>query len=155
MFSAAGQALLLIVAVQASTIPAQPPRAVPFDCSWIYDPPQGPRQRFEGVYTSFIDDGGFYSCSSAKSCREWIGGEKEEIAFSEEASEQLRKRKIDHYGVFRIVFEARRGKLRDRPGCANPWRLEWRADDYLRIEKVLRVKPLDQGGRGLKVSGRQ
>jgi hypothetical protein len=103
-------AFLLLAAVQA-TLTAPPPRAVPFDCSWIYHPPTGSRERFERVYTSFIDDGGFCACASDEACRNWIGKEKVEIAFSEHAPAELRKRQADVYGVFKIVFESRRGKL--------------------------------------------
>jgi hypothetical protein len=134
-------AFLLLAAVQA-TLTAPPPRAVPFDCSWIYHPPTGSPERFEGVYTSFIDDGGFYACPSDEACRNWIGKEKVEIAFSERASAELHRRRVDNYGVFRIVFEGRRGKFGDRPGCeANEWSLEARGDDYVRVERVLAIKP--------------
>lgn len=140
-------AFLLLAAVQAS-LSAPPPRAVPFDCSWIYHPPTGSRERFEGVYTSFIDDGGFYACPSDEACRNWIGKEKVEIAFSERASAELRRRRIANYGVFRIVFEGRRGKLGDRPGCeANGWSLEAWGDDYVRVEKIIEIKPLKATAR--------
>ena len=137
--------LLLLLAMQASITP---PRAVPFDCSWIYHPPTGSRVRFEGVYTSFIDDGGFYACSSDEACRHWIGKDKVEIDFSEGASAELRKRRIGNYGVFRIVFDGRRGKLADRPGCsASEWSLEAWGNDYVRVDKVLSVRPLKEAKR--------
>jgi hypothetical protein len=136
-------ALALLAAVQASMASGQPPRAVPFDCSWIYHPPSGARERFEGVYYSFIDNGGFVACGSAKACNDWMGKGNVEIAFSDRASAQLRRRSIDLYGVYRIVFEGRRGKLGTRPGCeSNEWSLERRDDDYVRVERVLSVKRL-------------
>ena len=140
-------ALFLLAAMQASVM-APPPRAVPFDCSWIYHPPTGASERFEGVFTRFIDNGGFYACASDAACRDWIGKEKVEIDFSDRASEQLSRRSADYYGVFRIVFEGRRGKLGDRPGCeANKWILEGRGDDYVLVDKVLSVRALEKTSR--------
>jgi hypothetical protein len=137
-------ALLLIAALPAAPV-VSPPRAEPFDCSWIYHPPTGTPQRFEGVFTRFIDDGGFYACSSDAACREWVGKEKVEIAFSDRAVEQLSRASADYYGVFRMVFEGRRGKLGDRPGCErNEWSLEAWGDDYVRVEKVLSVRPAER-----------
>ena len=141
-------ALALILAVQASPAAAPPPPALPFDCSWIYHPPFGERERFDGVYYSFIDNGGFFPCSSARACDDWMGKGSFEIAFAERATEQLRRRSADYYGVYRIVFEGRRGKLGTRPGCEEDgWSLEMEGDDYLRVDRVLRVKPLDGTGR--------
>jgi hypothetical protein len=138
---------LLFAAVQASP-GAPPPRAVPFDCSWIYNPPAGPRERFEGVYTSFIDNGGFYPCSSANACRNWIGRAKEEVAFAPRAGAQFRKRANGIYGVFKIVFEGRRGNLGHRPGCKpHRWSLNPTPAYYVQIEKVLSVKWLEETKR--------
>ncbi len=146
-------ALLLLAAVQASP-GAPPPRAEPFDCSWIYHPPTGSRERFEGVYTSFIDDGGFYACASTKACKAWIGKPGEELAFSDHAREQFQKRTGVHYGVFRIVFEGRRGKLADRPGCEpGRWSLNPTPEHYVQVEKVLSVKPLEDTKRPSPLSG--
>jgi hypothetical protein len=146
MFSVPGQgAVALFIALQAATAP---PRAEPFDCSWIYHPPTGERERFEGVYTSFIDNGGFYACSTSAACRDWSGKKNVEIDFSEPALEQLHRRAAGYYGVYKIVFEGRRGKLEDRPGCeANEWSLEAWGDDYVRVEKVLSVRPFKDNKR--------
>ena len=141
------KAMLLIAALHAPT-PAPPPASVPFDCSWIYHPPTGPRVRYEGVFTSFIDDSGFYACSSAADCKEWIGKEKVEIAFSKRATSDLNKRRVNNYGVFRIVFEGRPGKLGDRPGCeANEWSLEEWGNNYVRVDKLLHIEPLEKAPR--------
>ena len=140
-------ALLLLALVQASPA-VPPPKARPLDCSWIYHPPTGPRARYEGVFTSFIDNGGFYACSSAKACKEWIGKEKVEIAFSKRATSDLNKRRVNNYGVFRIVFEGRPGKLGDRAGCeTNEWSLEDWGDDYVRVDRLLKIEPLEKAPR--------
>ena len=129
--SAAPAAYALLALVQGlAPAPAMPPLAEPFDCSWIYHEPRGPRERFEGVYYSFIDNGGFYACASAAACRDWTGRGTHEIAFSERASEQMRRRRIDMYGVFRIAFEGRRGTLGTRPGCGRgAWSLAERGEE--------------------------
>jgi hypothetical protein len=141
------KAILLLAAIQAaSAAPPQPTK--PYDCSWIYHPPAGSRERLEGVYTSFIDDGGLYECSSDSACRQWIGLEKVEIAFAKDASDELSRRRIANYGIFRVVFEGRRGKLGDRPGCeTNAWSLEAWGNDYVLVEKVVRIEPLKEGPR--------
>jgi hypothetical protein len=66
-----------------------------------------------------------------------------EIAFSEAASAELSRHGIADYGVFRVAFEGRRGKLGDRPGCeTNEWSLEARPKDYVLVEDVVRIEPL-------------
>jgi hypothetical protein len=141
------KAILLLAAIQPGP-PAPPPLAKPYDCSWIYHPPTGSRERLEGVYTSFIDDGGLYECSSKAACRQWIGLEKVEIDFSEAASAELNRRRIANYGVFRVVFEGRRGLLGDRPGCeTNEWSLDAQRKDYVLVEKVVRIEPLKERPR--------
>lgn len=134
--------LLLLLAAAVQAAPAAPyPPAEPFDCSWIYHPPEGPAERFEGIYTSFIDSGGFFACASALACAGWMGRQEEEVAFSERASEQFQRRTGANYGVFMIVFEGRRGRLSDRPGC-EPHRFSVNPTPghYLRIEKVVSVR---------------
>ena len=141
------KAILLLAAIQAAAA-APPQLAKPYDCSWIYHPPTGSLVRLEGVYTSFIDDGGLYECSSDAACRQWTGLKKVKIAFSEAASSELSKRRIASYGVFRVAFEGRRGKLGDRPGCeTNEWSLEVRPNDYVLVENVIRIEPLKGGPR--------
>lgn len=133
-------ALALLSSLQAS--PVSTP-AVPYDCSWIYHSPMGVQERFEGVYFAFIDDNGFYACSSAKTCKDWIGRESEEIAFTDRAGAQFQRRAEGLYGVFKIAFQGRRGKIANRPGCEpNRWNLELRPSEYIQIEKVLSVRPL-------------
>jgi hypothetical protein len=139
-------ALLLLAAVQASP-GAPPPRAEPFDCSWIYHPPTGARERFEGVYFSFIDNSGFVACRTARACKDWMG-KGVEISATEKASAQLARRLQANYGVFKIVFEGRRGRLGTRTGCEDdPWSLELTDGTYVQIEKVLSVRPLEDSKR--------
>jgi hypothetical protein len=142
-------ALALLAAVQAAApAPQPPPRAVPFDCSWIYHPPAGRTERFEGVFTAFIDDGGFYACASDEECRAWIGKESVELSFTGRAARQFDRHTSRQYGVFRIAFEGRRGKLGDRPGCEpHGWMLERRSNDYVRVDKVLSARPFDDFAR--------
>ena len=72
MLSVAGQgAMALVIAVQAAAAAPSPKRAVPFDCSWVYRPPSSPRERFAGVYFSFIDDSGFVACAARSACAAW------------------------------------------------------------------------------------
>jgi hypothetical protein len=141
------KAIMLLAAIQAaSAAPPQPVR--PYDCSWTYHPPTGSRERLEGVYTSFIDAGGLYECSSDAACRRWIGLKKVQIAFSKAASAELSRRGIANYGVFRVVFEVRRGKLGHRSGCGtNEWSLEPWSSDYVLVEEVVRIQPLKEGPR--------
>jgi hypothetical protein len=143
MLSAAGQgAMALVIAAQAAAPAA--PRAVPFDCSWVYRRASSPRERFEGVYFSFIDNSGFVACASRGACAAWIGKGTVEIRFSDRASERMRRRSAGRYGIYRIVFEGRRGKLANRPGCeADGWSLDRRGDDYLQVEKVVAVAALE------------
>jgi hypothetical protein len=145
----AAQAVLAFgIVLQAAAPAPAPPLAVPFDCSWIYHPPSGGRERFEGVYYSFIDNGGFVHCRSGDACKDWMGKATSQVAFSDRASAQLRRRAIDHYGVYRLVFEGRRGKLGNRPGCEDAWGLDAEGDDYVQVEKVLSVTRLDRSRRG-------
>ncbi len=123
MFSLHKPLLLLLIAFQTGPAVSQTPRSVSFDCSWIYDPPQGARERFEGVYYSFIDNSGFYPCSAFSACKDWMGKGSLEIAFSRRATAQLQKRGAEMYGIYKITFEGRRGKLRDRAGCERNWQL--------------------------------
>jgi hypothetical protein len=141
------KAILLLAAIQAASA-APPQSARPYDCSWIYHPPTGSRERLEGVYTSFIDASGVYECSSDAACRRWIDLEKVEIAFSDPASAELTRRRIKNYGVYRIVFEVRRGRLGHRPGCkTNDWSLEPWGNEYVLVEEVVRIEPLKAGPR--------
>ena len=135
----AGLPLLLLAALQAAV---QPPRAVPFDCSWILGRPNGHRERFDGIYFSFIDNHGFTPCTGA-ACREWMGAESIAISFSPRASAQLRKRRADTYGVFKIAFEGAVGQLRHRPGC-EPGRFSLDAGrkEYVLVTDVLALQPL-------------
>jgi hypothetical protein len=141
---AAPAALVLAMALQAAAPASTAPPAVPFDCSWVYHPPSGPRQRFEGVYYSFIDDSGFFACRSDEACKDWMGKATSQVAFSDRASAQLRRRCMDTYGVYRTVFEGRRGKLGTRPGCDDGWSLDSTDDDYLQVENVLGVTRIDK-----------
>lgn len=146
MITSAAPAAFAVLALLegAAPVPAMPPLAEPFDCSWIYHEPRGPRERFEGVYYSFIDDSGFYPCASAAACRDWMGKRADQISFSDRASEQMRRRSIDLYGVFRIAFEGRRAELGTRPGCERgALSLEERGEDYIKVERVLRARPLE------------
>jgi hypothetical protein len=146
MLSAAGQcAMALAIAAQAAAAQPPPPRAAPFDCSWVYRPAVSPRERFEGVYFSFIDDSGFVPCATRSACAAWIGREKVEIRFSERASDQMRRRSAGIYGIYRIVFEGRRGKIGTRPGCGTDgWSLDPRSDDYLQVEELVAVAAVDR-----------
>ncbi len=153
MVAAVSHLLAAIVASSPAT-PAtaapetRPPDAVPFDCSWIYHPPKGPRERFEGVYFSFIDKVGFVACRTDAACADWMGKKQEEIDFGEAAGARFQKRAGGVYGIFRIVFEGRRGRLADRPGCEpGHWTLNPTPGHYLHIDRVLSVKPLDGKGR--------
>jgi hypothetical protein len=145
---AAPAALALGLVFETAAHAPEPPSAVPFDCSWIYHPPSGGRERFEGVYYSFIDNGGFVHCRSDGACKDWMGKATWEVAFSDRASAQLRRRSMDHYGVYRLVFEGRRGKLGNRAGCENSWDADLESEDYLQVEKVLSVTRLDGSRRG-------
>lgn len=136
--------LMLLLAFQPNAAAlTQPPRSAPFDCSWIYDPPLGNLERFEGVFTSFIDNSGFYACSGSNVCGDWMGKQSVEIAFSSRAMAQRLERRPEMYGVYKITFEGRRGKLRDRDGCErHPWGLDQSNSDYVQVENILRLKPL-------------
>jgi hypothetical protein len=143
VLTAAPAALALAIVFQSASHAPEPPPPVPFDCSWIYHPPSGGRERFEGVYYSFIDNGGFVQCRSDAACKDWAGKAGSQIAFSDRASAQLRRRSMDTYGVYRIAFEGRRGKLGTRPGC-DDGSLESTDDDYVQVENVLGATRIDK-----------
>ena len=144
LLPAAKAAFAFSVALHSAAQAPQPPLAVPFDCSWIYHPPSGERQRFEGVYYSFIDNSGFVPCLSDSACKAWMGKASAEIDFSDRASAQLRRRYEDMYGIYRIVFDGRRGSLGTRPGCDDRWSAEAGDRDYVRVEKILGITRPDK-----------